>query len=554
MPNAADAPEIAARVGTTDLSNPDFSQAAWDWMSLCFMAILAIIAILTFRDYGITWDEEIQHIYGDKLLAYYGSWFHDRSVFSLDNLFYYGGLFEIAAALVAKVLPLGLYETRHLLCAFVGILGATGSWRLARLLSGPRAGAIALLLTALTPAYYGHSFFNPKDIPFACALIWALFFACSAAKEYPRPSARVVIGLGLTLGCALGVRVGGGLVLAYMAVAITIYGLLLAASGASIRATLSDAARFILRLSSALPIAYFLMAIFWPWSVQSLSNPFDALLAFSKMQWPGRVLMEGVWLAPSQLPFFYLPLMLLIRLPEVMLLGLVAATGLTLAWLGKIGAGDRPAKSLPLILLATSLLFPIAFYFVFRPNVFHGYRHFLFLISVAAVTAALAWDQVWTSATRRIAHLSRWFISGLSAAVLFQAATIASLFPDEYIYYNSLVGGVRGAAGSFETDYWGSSLREATIDLERFLKKEGDGKGALRRYSVAVVCANPLSASYFFTPFLSGSKQVDGADFVVERANADCSTPIAGHIVAQVKRSGVVLSTVIDRRRVWRER
>jgi hypothetical protein len=38
---------------------------------------------------------------------------------------------------------------------------------------------------------------------------------------------------------------------------------------------------------------------------------------------------------------------------------------------------------------------------------------------------------------------------------------IVSLHPYEYIYYNSFVGGVSGAEGRFETDYWAISFREA---------------------------------------------------------------------------------------------
>ena len=35
------------------------------------------------------------------------------------------------------------------------------------------------------------------------------------------------------------------------------------------------------------------------------------------------------------------------------------------------------------------------------------------------------------------------------------------LHPYEYIYYNSFIGGVPGAQGRFETDYWATSYRAA---------------------------------------------------------------------------------------------
>ncbi len=38
---------------------------------------------------------------------------------------------------------------------------------------------------------------------------------------------------------------------------------------------------------------------------------------------------------------------------------------------------------------------------------------------------------------------------------------IVNLHPYEYIYYNCFIGSMDGAAGRFETDYWGTSYREA---------------------------------------------------------------------------------------------
>ena len=72
-----------------------------------------------------------------------------------------------AAAFLNKVSPFGNYETRHLLNGLVGVVGIVGTWKLGRVLGGPRAGFLAALFLALTPNYYGQMFNNPKDIPFA---------------------------------------------------------------------------------------------------------------------------------------------------------------------------------------------------------------------------------------------------------------------------------------------------------------------------------------------------------------------------------------------------
>ena len=75
--------------------------------------------------------------YGDLLLAFYGSGFADQRALSFVNLYKYGGGFDMAAALVAKVLPFGLFETRRLVGAAVGIVGLIATWRIGRRLGGP---------------------------------------------------------------------------------------------------------------------------------------------------------------------------------------------------------------------------------------------------------------------------------------------------------------------------------------------------------------------------------------------------------------------------------
>ena len=110
---------------------------------------LLVIVWLTFRDYGITNDEKVQDLYGRMLLSFYRSGFQDLSAFSYQDLYYYGGLFDLVAAALYPVSPLGEYETRHLLCALIGVLGIAGTWRLGRLSGGPRATRAQDLLWAL---------------------------------------------------------------------------------------------------------------------------------------------------------------------------------------------------------------------------------------------------------------------------------------------------------------------------------------------------------------------------------------------------------------------
>src|SRR5258705_7181661 len=127
----------------------------------------------------------------------------------------YGGGFDMVAALLHKVIPLELFETRRLLGAFVGVIGLAVTWRLGRRVGGPLAGLAALLMLALCPTFYGHMFMNPKDAPFAVAMVILMLGLVRLVEEYPSPSPRTILIVGVGAGLSIGSRILGGLALVY---------------------------------------------------------------------------------------------------------------------------------------------------------------------------------------------------------------------------------------------------------------------------------------------------------------------------------------------------
>ncbi len=77
-----------------------------DDLALAVLAVVAVIAGLTFRDYGLGWDDYTHAEYADLLLKMFGSGFTDTGALSFANLYMYGGGFDMAAALLHKILPL----------------------------------------------------------------------------------------------------------------------------------------------------------------------------------------------------------------------------------------------------------------------------------------------------------------------------------------------------------------------------------------------------------------------------------------------------------------
>ena len=113
-----------------------------DALALCIIAAVAGIAALTFRDYGLGWDDYTHAEYGGLLLNLYASGFSDQRALSFVNLYAYGGGFDMLSALAAKILPFDLFETRRLMGAVIGVIGLLGAGVILLLLRcGPAAAA-----------------------------------------------------------------------------------------------------------------------------------------------------------------------------------------------------------------------------------------------------------------------------------------------------------------------------------------------------------------------------------------------------------------------------
>src|SRR5579864_7596516 len=210
-------------------------EAFWDELSVALVAVAAIAVMLTFTDYGVTWDEDVHNWYGVFVLDYYLSGFRDLRSLHWGDLYNYGAAFDLTAATLNHISPFGTYETRHLLNGLLGVLGLIGVAKLGRALAGPRAGFIAALFLVLTPNYYGQMFNNPKDVPFAAGMVWAMYYLVRLIPVLPRPSWSTVTKLGLATGLALGVRVGGLLLFCYLGLVLSLSALWRALDARSVR-------------------------------------------------------------------------------------------------------------------------------------------------------------------------------------------------------------------------------------------------------------------------------------------------------------------------------
>jgi hypothetical protein len=524
----------------------------WDRLSGAILIAVAILVLLTFTDYGVTWDEDVHNWYGVFALDYYLSLFSDQRAMHWLNLYNYGAAFDMIAAALNRFSPLGVYETRHLLNAAFGLLGLIGCRKLGRALGGPRAGFIALLFLLLTPNYYGQMFNNPKDIPFAVGGVWALYYMVRVLPALPRPPLRLLVKMGLAIGFALGVRVGGLLFLCYLGLLLTLSCLWQAVAARRLSVAFAVAWTSLWRV--LLPVASVaapVMLLFWPWGQQEpILHSLRALAFFSHDSFPFYTLFDGRFFPASDLPWEYLPTYIVAALPELVLVLLLAAVPLALSALLRRDLIEQRTPVLSLFLLGFAIAFPVAYAIAIKAVLFDGMRHFIFVLPPIAVAAALVADRALTRLAILPCRQAVFAPLGLYAVA--HVGAMAMLHPDQYVYYNAFVGGVEGAQRKFKLDYWANSYAEAVRGLEARLNAEYGADFEEREFTVAV-CGPPISARYFFPSNFRLVHKPEKAEFFIAFTKDNCDRTVPGKPVYRVERMGALLSVVLDRRDIVAE-
>jgi Dolichyl-phosphate-mannose-protein mannosyltransferase len=518
-----------------------------DGLAIGVLVVTAAIAALTFRDYGLGWDDYTHSQYGALLVSLYKSNFADQRALSFVNLYMYGGGFDIVATLAAKILPFGLFETRRLVGAAVGLIGLFATWRLGRRLGGPFAGLVAITLLATCPLYYGHMFINAKDGPFAAVMAIALLGIVRAFEQYPRPTPATLALCGTGIGLAIGARVLGGFAVAN---ALLTLPLIAAARWRAIgaKAGLSEFGSFLVPLVPAVILAYLVMGLVWPWSVVSPLNPFRAVEYFSNFfEKPWREMFDGQLIPVIDMPRSYVPTLFAVQVPELLLALGLCGTGIAILAVARSADRSTPGVGQRAALLATvlAIVLPVLVTVVSRPAMYNGIRHFIFVLPPFAALAGLAAAHI-AEHVRRYGKLAAAvgilvLVAGTSSPII----DMARLHPYEYTDYNHLAGGVPHARQDYMLDYWGLSLTQASRQLATEIA-DHDARPIGRQWKIAVCGPHPTVAVALGPDFIT-TWNPKGADFAMVVGEFYCAK-LDAPVVFDIVREGVVYARVYDLR------
>ena len=147
------------------------------------LACVFIAGLLTFDQYGESWDDRSLQKYAVLSMQAYTTW-SQQGYIEVDptNLGYYGPFFVSMVAVGSQFfqifLPFQLPDLRHLIYFLTWFAGILAFHSIAKrwLSQLPAIGATLLYVTQ--PLLWGHVFINPKDTPFLA------FFTISLALGF----------------------------------------------------------------------------------------------------------------------------------------------------------------------------------------------------------------------------------------------------------------------------------------------------------------------------------------------------------------------------------
>jgi tetratricopeptide (TPR) repeat protein len=430
-------------------------------LALVMLGALLLIS----RDAGISGDEEVHYLHSEMVYQYFNTLGQDQS--SIDtpktHLQYYGQIFDNLVTFLIHWFGIeDIYGFRHLMSSLSGWLTILVTALFAAYFSGYGAAIVVLLLFAVSPTFLGHTQNNLKDIPFAMAYIASVFYSLKLVYSEGKPSRQTILLLILSIAFAIGIRAGGFLVVFYL-------GLFMALK------TLSDwvkqksldlkiVKKYLLLFGIISLSGYLLSLVTWPYALQNpLVNPWKSYLVMTNFPTTVRQIFEGRFDWSDFHPWYYLPKYMAITLP------LVVFTGLAL-FIFNTRKNFSNHQQMQLGLVVFSVLFPLVFVLLKGSNLYGSWRHFLFIYPGIILVAALGIHAFFTRFKHRLIRI---VAVGLLLVLSFHPLKFMAVnHPYYYLYYNQLVGGLKGAYGNYETDYYYHSMRQGAEWLQQYLKNE----------------------------------------------------------------------------------
>ena len=463
---------------------------------IIFAIIYVALALLTYKDFGITWDEfwtynrgvasyelmfkkivssplkfnkQNGHLDIKEVPVFYSSFqrYIKTKYKKFINYFYYSGFYPMLLFILNKDKSIEDYHLLNILFSLAIFIALYAL--LYHYYRDQRAAILGPIFLFLTPRFLGHIPGNPKDIPFAVMYFIscsAIFFLASSKNQLTK-----ILILGLIIGLTQNFRIA----------AITLYGILILfdtyvyllekQNNPNVYDTWGQ---FLIKETQSVILigitALLVSVLTWPYLGINVIPNLQALLKIrANFPWEHTVVFQGELVKGTKLPGHYLVTWFAITTPLIILIP---------ALLSPVAIKRRFQNMLFALLLLT-LTINMILYTIVKPVTYDGLRHFLFLIPFVSALGVMAIIEFFRNTQRKLIR------AGIVILILINVIAISkqiiTLHPYQYIYFNALVGGLQGAHKKYDTDYWGASYNEAINWFKENIAKDNN-----KRYEIHI--------------------------------------------------------------------
>ena len=426
-------------------------------VALCFLTLL-VVGVVTFSDYGISFDEPVSRKNGASSLGYVAEKF-DITWLKNDPILQalaiplhsyqdrdYGVAFDLPTMFIERLFSLNdsreQYLLRHFLTFltfFVAIILLYKTAMLRFMHSGYALLACVLLVTS--PRVYGEAFYNNKDIVFM-SLCTASIYTLVRLQIEQRLHSAVLHGVVSAL--AINVRIAGIIFpsLTLLALTLLVY-----------YRTISVQRFFLLTIAYSGVTALCTYG-FWPWLWENpISHFLFALKNMSQFRWEHFNLYNGAYIYAKQLPWHYIPTWIAITVPMLFSLCFIVGFAVVLFRLLRHPTNSLNNKRhLQDFLIFAIAIGPVLASIVLNSTLYDGWRQLYFIYPAFVLLAVCGAHSI-------IRHkifgtkISRLVAVALSIQIMFNAAWMFRNHPYQFLYFNDLI--TQSIRYKFEYDYWG---------------------------------------------------------------------------------------------------
>lgn len=412
--------------------------------SWAYFALVVIVALVLYKDFGLTWDEPTQR--GIGTAAYNYVQFGDRHYLEITDRIYGVG-FELPLIYLEHFFNLkdthDIYQFRHLVYVLFFAFACFIFFRLnLKLFQKVSVAIIPTLILLLTPRIFAHAFFNSKDIPFLCMYVicyYALF------NYLLKSSYRNIIILALCAGLLVNFRIMGILFFSTALFCILVNWIQKRKFRFGIHSLL-----FILLAAGALYAS-------WPYLWEQPFMRFQhAYKMMSKFPWLGTMLFRGTVIHQGEQLTNYLFTWIGITIPVFyMIITMVGVlTFLVQAIKKPLKIFESPMKLMGWVFLVNAIT-PLVAVLYLKSVLYDDWRqlYFIYPPSIIFIGYLFFYLRNWKPKFAAITALVCFGYMG------FIGVKMVQLHPFEHIYFNETVSKKSNyILNNYDQDYWGTSF------------------------------------------------------------------------------------------------